>query len=186
MAWIETIAEDAAEGKLAAHYERVRKTSGGIGNFSRGYSLRPHMYEAMIGAYQATCFHKENTLPPWFHEAIATYVSVLNGCAYCTAHHQAAILKHAPNRTFALAVIGALSADDPAHVFDGNELAALFYVRKLTVDPASIEEDDIVVLRDAGLDDGEILEINQTAGVFAWANRYVSGLGISIAGEDLD
>jgi hypothetical protein len=36
-----------------------------------------------------------------------------------------------------------------------------------------------------GFDDGEILEINQVAAYFSYANRTVSGLGVNIAGETL-
>ena len=185
MAWIDVIDEDAAEGDLAEHYRRILERTGGIGNFSRGFSLRPHMLDAIMTAYFDACFHPDNALPPWFHEAVASYVSVLNGCAFCVAHHNAAILKYAPDRNFALAVIGAIAADAPEKVFDGNELAAMEYVRQLTLDPGSVAEGDIAALRDAGLNDGEILEINTTVGVFAWANRYVSGVGISLEGEKL-
>ncbi len=40
-------------------------------------------------------------------------------------------------------------------------------------------------MRDAGLGDGKILEINQVASYFAYANRTVTGLGVSIEGEVL-
>ena len=185
MAWIKTIHEDDAEGDLARIYDGVAKRLGSVGNFGRGFSLKPHMYETFIKAYMDACFHKGNVLPPWYHEAVATYVSVLNGCGFCVAHHAAALLQHCPDEDFALAATGALAADDPGHFFKGKELAGLEYVRQLTLDPGSVEKIDIGDLREAGLSDEEILEINLTAGVFAWANRYVSGLGISIEGETL-
>ncbi len=40
-------------------------------------------------------------------------------------------------------------------------------------------------LRAAGYDDGEILEINQVAAYFAYANRMVLGLGCSTEGDVL-
>ena len=40
--------------------------------------------------------------------------------------------------------------------------------------------------QDGGLgDDGEILEINQVAAYFAYANRTVLGLGINTEGDDI-
>ncbi|MEM9046657.1 MAG: peroxidase-related enzyme [Pseudomonadota bacterium] len=186
MAWITTIHENDAEGELAKTYETVKKRAGSVGNFGRGFSLKPHMYETFIRAYLDACFHKKNVLPPWYQEAVATYVSVLNGCAFCVSHHAAALLTHCPDRNFALGATGALAADKPERFFSGKELAGLRYARQLTLEPASVEEQDIQALRDAGLNDEAILEINLTAGVFAWANRYVSGLGISIEGDDLD
>jgi hypothetical protein len=48
-----------------------------------------------------------------------------------------------------------------------------------------VTEATVVGLRAAGYDDGEILEINQVAAYFAYANRTVQGLGCSTKGEVL-
>lgn len=41
------------------------------------------------------------------------------------------------------------------------------------------------IMRVAGLEDGEILEVNQVAAYFAYDNRTVSGLGVITKGEKL-
>ena len=46
-------------------------------------------------------------------------------------------------------------------------------------------EADVAALRAAGWDDGEILEINQVAAYFAYANRTVQGLGVTTEGDIL-
>ena len=56
---------------------------------------------------------------------------------------------------------------------------------KLTLLPGEIEDKDIKALHRAGLDDGQILEINQVAAYFAYANRTVTGLGVHTEGEKL-
>ena len=66
---------------------------------------------------------------------------------------------------------------------DAREIAGMAYARKLTVDPAGVVESDIIALRDAGLIDGEILEINQVTSYFCYANRTVLGLGCSTEGD---
>ena len=43
----------------------------------------------------------------------------------------------------------------------------------------------IGAMRDAGFDDGEMLEINQVTAYFAYANRTVLGLGIETEGDIL-
>ena len=83
------------------------------------------------------------------------------------------------------AYILALDCMDPAEPFTQREQLGLGYARKLTHTPGQIEEADINVLRDAGFDDGEILEINQVAAYFAYANRTVTGLGVNPEGEEL-
>jgi alkylhydroperoxidase family enzyme len=74
---------------------------------------------------------------------------------------------------------------NPAAAFEGRELAGLEYVEKLTTDAAAMSASDIEALREAGFDDGEILEINQVAAYFAYANRMVLGLGINTEGDDV-
>jgi len=59
----------------------------------------------------------------------------------------------------------------------------LQYAAKLTTAADTLTENDIVVLREAGLDDGAILEINQVSAYFAYANRTVLGLGVGMAGD---
>ena len=59
------------------------------------------------------------------------------------------------------------------------------YALKLTVEPSKLVETDVQALRDAGFDDGEILEINQVTAYFSYANRTVLGLGCSIKGDVL-
>ena len=68
---------------------------------------------------------------------------------------------------------------------DEAQQAALAYVSRLTLSPGQITSGDVEKLRLAGLSDGEILEINQVASYFAYANRTVSGLGVSTDGEVL-
>jgi alkylhydroperoxidase family enzyme len=77
----------------------------------------------------------------------------------------------------------ALEADDLAAAFEGRDLEGLRYAKKLTRAPAKVTVADIRTLRDAGFDDGEILEINQVASYFAYANRMVLGLGIDTDGD---
>ena len=63
--------------------------------------------------------------------------------------------------------------------------AALAYAEKLATRPAEMAQSDVEDLRRVGLDDGEILEINQVTAYFAYANRTVQGLGINTEGDIL-
>ena len=112
------------------------------------------------------------------------YVSVLNQCTYCIDHHTHAGGLAYPGEpeawsAIADALVGGVLEDG----FDGKELALLGYVGTLTVDPAALTIESIESLRQAGASDGEILEVNQVAGYFAYANRVVLGLGVTLDGE---
>jgi len=58
--------------------------------------------------------------------------------------------------------------------------AMLDYVRKLTIKPVSVNENDVLRLRTSGFGDKAIFEINQITGYFAWCNRTIDGLGVEI------
>ena len=61
----------------------------------------------------------------------------------------------------------------------------LDYARQLTRSPDKMRESAIEKMRAAGLDDGEILEVNQVVSYFAYVNRTVLGLGVTTKGDTL-
>ena len=77
----------------------------------------------------------------------------------------------------------ALEEGDPSKVFESKELATMNYAVKLSTNPHDISPEDIEKLRINNVEDGEILEINQVAAYFAYANRMVLGLGINKSGD---
>jgi len=56
--------------------------------------------------------------------------------------------------------------------------AIVDYAAKLSTGARFIKEMDIETLREAGLSDGDILNINLTASYINFANRVVLGLGV--------
>ena len=52
----------------------------------------------------------------------------------------------------------------------------LKYAGKLTLDPGNMIEKDVEKLRNEGIDDGKILELNQIVGYFNYVNRLLNGL----------
>lgn len=185
IAWIDTVADDDAEGRLATLYRRIRGPHGEIDNIMAVHSLRPHTMEGHLALYKAALHHARNRLPRSFLEVLGVQVSLLNACDYCVEHHFAGLRRLLQDDARADEIRSSLEADAPEHAFDGRELAALRYVRTLTRDPAAVREAQIGALRSAGYDDGEILEINQVAAYFAYANRTVLGLGVATDGDVL-
>ena len=185
MTWIKTVPDEAASGRLKILYDRIRSPDGQIDNIMQAHSLRPHTMDGHMALYKQVLHHASNSLPKWFLEAVGFYVSVLNKCDYCAEHHFAGMARLIGDAARAEAIRAACEADAPAAAFEGAELAAMNYARTLTRETGSLTEMDIVQLRDAGMDDGEILELNQVTAYFAYANRTVLGLGVNTQGEVL-
>lgn len=186
MTWIQTIDYAHATGRLKQLYDRVKGPDDNVDNILKVHSLRPHTLEAHMHVYKYVLHHHANRLPKWFLEAIGVYVSMLNGCSYCVDHHCVGLRRQLGDGTArADAITAALAADRPEDAFAARELAALRYARRLTVEPQQVAQSDIEAMRAAGMDDGEILEVNQVTAYFAYANRTVSGLGVTTRGDIL-
>ena len=182
-AWIRMISDDDAPADLQRAFNRVRAPSGSLDNVMRVHSLRPHTMAGHYALYMSVLHHEGNSLPGGFLEIVASYVSVLNRCDYSLTNHFANARHLIGDDARADQVLAALRADRTEDAFEGAELAALRYARRLTVAPGDVVEDDLEAMRQAGLTDGEILEINQVCAYFAYANRLLNGLGVTLAGD---
>jgi uncharacterized peroxidase-related enzyme len=183
MTWIATVAYEEARGRLKTLYDRVKGPDNNVDNIMMAHSLRPHSMEGHMHIYKYVLHHSANQVPKWFLEGLGVYVSFLNGCDYCFEHHFAGMARLLGDKPRSDTIRAALQAEQPEDAFEGSELAAMQYAKALTRDPASMHEGLITALRDTGMDDGKILEVNQVVSYFAYANRTVLGLGVNTAGD---
>lgn len=185
MAWIKVIEEDKAKGKLKKLYEEVKTPEGHIDHILKIHSLRPRTLSAHLSIYKAALHSKPNELSPRERELIAVYVSRLNECDYCVKHHTAGLGQNIGDLELAVE-LGKASAGLPSKVeLTERESAMCAYAAKLTTSPMAMEAGDMKNLREAGLSDAGILDLNQIVAYFAYANRTVNGLGVEIGDEPL-
>ena len=185
MTWISTIAYRNATGPLKKLYDRIKGPDDEVDNIMLAHSHRPHTMDGHMALYKCVLHHPRNSLDKSYLETIGVFVSLLNDCTYCVEHHFAGLRRLLRDDDRASRIRAALQDATPGSAFDGRDLAGLEYAARLTTDPASLAEDDIERLRQAGFDDGQILEINQVTAYFAYANRTVLGLGIDTEGDVL-
>ena len=177
------IPEGEASGVLAEMFRKAMTPHGTVDNVMKVHSLRPQTMHGHIELYRSVLHHKDITLPLWFLEVVASYVSIKNRCAYSLTHHlrNARTLIADDQRTEA--TYAALQAGKPEQVFGGKELALLRYAAKLTSHVADMVETDVLEPRAAGCTDGEILEVNQVTAYFNYSNRVLNGLGVTTEGD---
>ena len=183
MTWIRTIPYEEAEGKVKDLYERIKGPNNNVDNIMMAHSLRPHSMEGHMALYKNVLHHSKNTLPKWLLEAVGVCVSIINQCEYCIDHHYEGMRKLIMDDQRSENIRKALEEEKPAKVFKSKELAIINYAVKITINPYDISPEDIEKLRINNVEDGEILEINQVAAYFAYANRMVLGLGINKSGD---
>jgi uncharacterized peroxidase-related enzyme len=182
-AWIKMVSDDEASPEQRAAFDHARAPSGTLDNVMRVHSLRPHTMVGHYDLYMSVLHHATNRVPDWLLEVIASYVSILNECPYSLTNHFANARHLIADDAKADEILAALEADSPSDVFAGRELAALRYARQLTRHPGGVTRDDLEAMRRTGLDDGEILEVNQVCCYFNYVNRLLNGLGVTLEGD---
>lgn len=81
MAWVQSIAVDAASGKLEEMYRRVRDRAGVVSNIATVQSLRPKTMERGFDLY-CQIMDDPTGLSKRERVLIASVVSKVNGCVY--------------------------------------------------------------------------------------------------------
>jgi len=181
------LTDEEADPDLLDALALARTPHGTVDNVMRVHSLRPNTMRGHVTLYRAALHDDANTLPMWLQETISSYVSILNDCPYSLANHWAnarhLIIADCGDEARADAIRAALDSNAPERAFEGAELALMRYAAKLTRDPNNMVEADVSAMRDAGLDDGQILEANQIIGYFNYVNRLLNGLGVTADGD---
>ncbi len=180
MPFIKTISFQNATGKLKKIYDRIKGPNGHIDHVLSIHSLRPHTLEGHMAMYKSVLHHSGNTLPKWYLETIGTYISQLNSCDYCATHHAVGLKNNLKDDEKYGEIMKAMQLKNFEKVLVEKYAAGIGYAVKLTEDHHNITKTDIDILRKVGLDDGEILEINQVTCYFNYVNRMVVGLGVDL------
>lgn len=107
----------------------------------------------------------------------AVGASVVNRCIYCTAVHASRYNQLAKDESVIAAIFAdGIGADIPARL-----KAILNFAARLSACPPAADASDMQALRDAGLDEAEILDLILSAALFGWANRLMHTLGDPVA-----
>ena len=179
------VSDEEATDSVKEMFDLARTPSGTVDNVMRVHSLRPHTMKGHVTLYRSVLHNDENTLPFWFLEVVASYTSFLNKCDYSFSHHFTNARRLIDDDTRSDAIYASFEARAPEQVFSGKELAFLQYTERLTLAVAEMNEADFRNLKEAGCDDGEILEVNQVVAYFSYSNRLLNGLGVTTEGDTI-
>jgi uncharacterized peroxidase-related enzyme len=97
-------------------------------------------------------------------------------------HHRAGLALRT-RKTHPPEFVAAVESDWRTAPLEPPQRALLTYAEKLTLHPGDMLEEDLLPLREAGLDDRAILEVNLVVAYFAYANRIADGLGVQLEPE---
>ncbi|MDE2085615.1 MAG: peroxidase-related enzyme [Xanthomonadaceae bacterium] len=179
MSWIHEVPEAEADAALRQIYAAITQKRGKVARILSVQSLDPLALQHHLDLYMALMF-APGPLSRREREAIAVTVSAANGCAYCVAHHLEPLRRYEKDP----AVLDAVR-DAPDSLADPRLRAVLGYARILTTQPAAVREACVQALRDAGLDDAQILRVGEITAYFNFVNRLALGLGVQVDAEEM-
>ncbi|MCB1490540.1 MAG: peroxidase-related enzyme [Rhodobiaceae bacterium] len=110
----------------------------------------------------------------------AIAASIVNRCVYCAAVHadRHAKLEHST------AVTDELFANGEKAKLGPRDQAIFDFARKLSTCPPETGPEDMDMLKEAGLDEAEILDLILSTALFGWANRLMHVLGDPVRKEE--
>ncbi|MDD4000106.1 MAG: peroxidase-related enzyme [Bacilli bacterium] len=173
MSWIKEYFKDENE-LLKKIYEVAEKRTGEpTSNVLKVHSLRPKVLDIHMKLYELIMF-QEGKLSRIQREMIGVVVSNTNRCPYCVGHHGNALSHVTQNKELMLKIV----EDYQSAGLNDLDICICLYAEKLTKESYKMVEDDIIRLREFGLTDETIFDINQIVAYFNYVNRIVDGLGV--------
>jgi uncharacterized peroxidase-related enzyme len=121
-----------------------------------------------------------STLSRGERELIASYVSALNDCKFCTSSHAAFAAAQLPE---GMALVDQVRADPGGAPVPVKLRALLRIAAAVQQDGKSVRVEDVAAAREVGATDVEIHDTVLIAAAFCMYNRYVDGLA-TVAPED--
>ena len=168
--WLEPLAEgDFTERRREALVDPTRIKSP----YFRLLARDPDILEARTKTDKDIFYNVADGLPRAERELTAAATSRVNGCIYCASVHSRFATTYSKR---AGDVQRLLDAGVGVRI-DPRWDAVIAAAAAITATPTSFDSTHIAALREAGLDDGEIVDVINAAAFFNWANRLMLSLG---------
>ena len=181
MPWIEVIDEEDADGKLRECYDKAMGKRGKLSNIMKIHSLLPETMTSHLDLYMKVMFNHSG-LSRQEREMVAVVVSAANNCKYCTSHHTEALEFYWKDKT----KVEQLGEDFRKMALEPRQQALVEYAHKLTLTPEQVSKGDVLILKEQGLSDEEVLNLALVVGYFNFVNRIILGLGVEFSAEEIE
>lgn len=175
--WIRTVPVAEATGTLREAYDWQAARLGEPTEFTQLGSLYPDLVLERLRLYKVV-EATPSGLTPRERTLVTLLTSVLNGTVHCASGARAR-LEQAGEDPAIVAAIDRSPVEAPVAVADEPRLAAILrYALRLTRTPAAVTRSDVDALREHGLEDIDILDLNNLVAYYNYVNRVANGLGL--------
>ncbi len=169
MPFIQTVSEDAAEGRLREIYDGDRANIGYVPNYVSILSLRPEVIDTWR-TFQGSI---RKNLRLRTYELVTMAAANAMQCRYCLLAHGATLLKNG----FEIEQLRALIADHHAAGLEPVEVAMMDFAQKIIHNANAVQREDVDHLRSFGLSESAILDITLTTTMRSFFSKTLDALG---------
>lgn len=141
--------------------EAVKKQLGSVPNLFRVVANSPAALEGYLGLSAAL---GKGTLPAATRERVALAVAEINGCAYCLSAHSYL------GKTFAKLDEAEIRTNRAGHSNDPKADVAVQFAAQVTKTRGHVSDEDLRVVKLAGYDDAQVVEIVLHVALNTWTN----------------
>jgi uncharacterized peroxidase-related enzyme len=174
MTWVRTVPWDEADGTLREAYDWQAERLGEPTEFTMLGSLYPDLVMERLRLYRVveSC---PSSLQPVERQLAAFVTSLCNGTTHCSSGLRVKLRELGAARAAVAAI-----EDTPRSPSTGDRRldAICAYAAKLTTTPDQMAEEDVGALRDVGLEDLDIVDLNNLVAYYCYINRVANGLGL--------
>lgn len=170
-AWLDVVELDQATPEQIAVLEESHPKAK-VQDYYRFLVHQPEILRQRSTAFNAIMY-APGGMPRAERELATTVVSRINGCVYCASVHAQRFEQLAKRND----VIREVFENPRTAGTTAREQAIARFSIELTERPAEVTAEQLKPLREAGVTDGEILDLIHSVAIFAWANRLMLNLG---------
>ncbi|MFY0545838.1 carboxymuconolactone decarboxylase family protein [Brevibacillus sp. H7] len=165
MTWIKPLKQ--AEIKELEIYDELKQP---VDVFMRLLANDPELLKAFVPLQRAV---KSAPFPEVIKEIVITFVSLRNGCQYCTKSHGLLLKELTADED----ILAKLDQYESAN-FSEEIKTILRYAEKLTAKPVQVRQEDLEAIKQFGYNDKQIFQLNQLIAYTSYTNQISIGLGL--------
>jgi uncharacterized peroxidase-related enzyme len=169
MAFIELMADPAADEPAAGLFAKDLQTIGYVANFTRLFARRPAVYQAWAQLNRAI---KANMDVRVYELATLAAARTLRS-SYCALAH-GTVLR---DRFYDADTVASIVTDHRRAGLGPADVAVMDFAAKVAADGNSVSAEDIAVLREAGLTDDAILDVALAAAARCFFSTVLDATG---------
>ena len=170
MPFIEQVTDEEAAGRAQELLDAERASLGYVQNFTRLFATRPDVFDAWQQLRTAIAGPMDTRR----YELATVAAAAEIRCSYCSLAHGKILAEQFDGTE---TVLGLVSGDG-SDALDAADRAVVDLARKVADEAASVTEDDIDRLREAGLTDGEIFEVILAAAARCFFSKVLDAAGV--------